>query len=101
MPDTTQIQTLLARLHTALDAIEHTQSILGDALSTIAEQADALHTDAQALAALTEQDTPDVAFEALCDLTEEFERMRNALDTQLLDVHAAIREIEDETARHD
>ena len=100
MPDTAQIQTLLARLHTTLDKIEFAQSTLGDVLSIIAEQADALHTDAQAFAVLTEQDTPDVAFEALCDLTEEFERMRNALDTQLLDVQAAIREIEDETAHH-
>jgi hypothetical protein len=101
MPDNTQIQTLLARLHTALDEIELAKSPLGDVLSTIAEQAAALHADAQALAALREQDAPDVVFEALCDLTEEFARMRNALDTQLLDVLAAIRVIEDEIARND
>ena len=84
MPDNTQSQTLLARLHTALDEIELAKSPLGDVLSTIAAQA-----------------APDMVFEALCDLTEECARRRNALDTQLLDVLAAIREIEDEIARND
>ena len=96
MPDNTQIQALLASLHTALDEIDLSKSTLGSALSTIAEQAESLQTDANALAALREQDAPDVAFEALCDLTEEFKRMLSALDTQLLDVLAAIREIEDD-----
>ena len=101
MPDNTQIQALLARLHASLGEIDHSKSTLGSALSIIAEQAESLQRDAQALAALREQDAPDVAFEALCDLTEEFTRMMSALDTQLLDVLAAIREIEDDTELND
>ena len=101
MPDNTQIQTLLASLHTALDEIDLSKSTLGSALSTLAEQAESLQTDAKTLAALREQDAPDVAFEALLDLTEEFKRMMSALDTQLLDVLAAIREIEDDIELND
>jgi hypothetical protein len=100
MPDNTQIQDLLARLHNTLDEIDLAKHSLGSTLSTIAEQADALQTDAKALAALRAPDAPDVVFEALWDLTEEFERMRAALDTHLLDIREAIRAIEDDVTHN-